>query len=78
MLTVTIQDVGAHWRDYFERVRHGETITVTEQGRVIAEVRPATESLATPRPYGLCAGQFATPDDFDAPLPKAVLRDFDL
>jgi hypothetical protein len=30
-----------------------------------------------PRPFGLCAGTFAVPDDFDAPLPEDVLRGFE-
>ena len=30
------------------------------------------------RPFGLCAGQFRMPDDFDAPLPEEELRLFEL
>lgn len=29
------------------------------------------------RPFGLCAGEFVTPDDFDAPLPEEILNAFD-
>jgi hypothetical protein len=29
------------------------------------------------RPIGLCKGEFTVPDDFDAPLPEEVLRDFE-
>ena len=29
------------------------------------------------RPYGLCKGEFRVPDDFDAPLPDAILDDFE-
>ena len=29
------------------------------------------------RPYGLCAGEFVVPQDFDAPLPEAELRLFE-
>ena len=28
------------------------------------------------RPYGLCAGEFRAPDDFNQPLPESVLNDF--
>lgn len=28
------------------------------------------------RPYGLCAGEFTVPEDFDAPLPQDILKDF--
>lgn len=30
-----------------------------------------------PRPFGLCAGEFVVPDDFDAPLPEDFLQDFE-
>jgi hypothetical protein len=29
-----------------------------------------------PRPFGLCACGFVVLDDFDAPLPEKILRDF--
>ena len=28
------------------------------------------------RPFGLCAGEFTVPDDFDSPLPDYVIEDF--
>ncbi len=29
------------------------------------------------RPFGLCAGEFVVPDDFDATLPEEILRAFE-
>ncbi|NJR70799.1 MAG: DUF2281 domain-containing protein [Synechococcales cyanobacterium CRU_2_2] len=29
------------------------------------------------RPFGLCAGEFEVPDDFDAPLPDEILSLFE-
>jgi len=29
------------------------------------------------RPFGLCAGEFSVPDDFDAPLPEDILSAFE-
>lgn len=29
------------------------------------------------RPFGLCAGEFVVPDDFDAPLPDEILKTFE-
>ena len=31
----------------------------------------------TLRPFGLCAGEFMVPDDFDAPLPEYVIEEFE-
>ena len=36
-----------------------------------------TLAANTPRPFGLCAGQFQVPDDFDAPLPDDELDLFE-
>ncbi len=33
--------------------------------------------LLHPRPIGLAKGQFAVPDDFNAPLPEAVIQTFE-
>jgi hypothetical protein len=30
-----------------------------------------------PRPFGLCAGEFTVPDDFDEPLSEKILNAFD-
>ena len=40
-------------------------------------IRQRTDTPLTPRPIGLCQGQFIVPDDFDDPLPEDVLRDFE-
>lgn len=29
------------------------------------------------RPFGLCKGEFRVPDDFDAPLPEYILKEFE-
>ena len=29
------------------------------------------------RPFGLCAGEFTVPDDFDHPLPEEILKEFE-
>jgi hypothetical protein len=34
-------------------------------------------SPAGPRPIGLAKGEFAVPEDFNAPLPEDVLRSFE-
>ncbi len=29
------------------------------------------------RPFGLCAGEFTVPDDFDHPLPEHIIKEFE-
>ena len=50
----------------------GEEAIPWEQAK--AELRADGELL---RPFGLCAGEFTVPDDFDHPLPEHILKDFE-
>ena len=41
-----------------------------QAGKPIAEIKPVLATSQQIRPYGLCAGKFIVPDDFDSPLLK--------
>jgi hypothetical protein len=43
----------------------------------LAEVHPVPAPPAELRPFGLCAGQFTVPPDFDQPLPEDILKEFE-
>ena len=60
-----------------DRVEAGESIIVMREGRAVAELRPIATPQSQPRPFGLAAGSFTVPDDFDAPLPEEILREFE-
>ncbi len=80
MITVTIEDIQRDIVGYLHRVQSGESLLVMEANSPLVEIKLAGHNnLATPslRPFGLCAGEFAVPDDFDAPLPEAILREFE-
>ena len=36
-----------------------------------------TQKIKKLRPFGLCAGEFEVPEDFDAPLPEEILNAFE-
>ena len=59
-----------------EEIRHlrdsGEEVIPWEQAR--AELRLNDKPS---RPFGLCAGEFSGPDDFDDPLPEYVIEEFE-
>jgi prevent-host-death family protein len=46
--TVGIRDLRHHTSEVLARVRHGETIDVTEHGRLIARIVPIEECSPTP------------------------------
>ena len=66
-MNVTIEEVKRDPEGVLHRVMEGETLVVLEQDRPVAEIRPI-EAVRRPRPFGLAAGTFVVPDDFDDPL----------
>jgi len=38
---------------------------------------PREYAVPAPRPFGLCKGDFLVPDDFDAPLPEYLIKEFE-
>jgi prevent-host-death family protein len=77
MSTVSLQDLQRDPAALLDRVEAGEHVVVLRGGRPVAELRPLTPVRVSPRPFGLCAGQFTVPEDFDTPLPEDVLREFE-
>jgi len=77
MSTVTLQELQQNPAALLDRVEAGEHLLVIRNGHPVAELRPVTARRPPPRPFGLCAGAFTLPADFDAPLPDDVLREFE-
>lgn len=77
MTTVSVQELGRDPVGLLDRVEAGECLVVVRGGRPVAELRPVPAVGASPRPYGLAAGAFVVPADFDAPLPDDTLREFE-
>jgi antitoxin (DNA-binding transcriptional repressor) of toxin-antitoxin stability system len=77
MVQVTLDDIVQDLRTYLQRVESGETVVVLKAGQPVAEIKPITTKQTIARPYGLCAGEFTVPDDFDAPLPTEILQTFE-
>ena len=68
-------DPGAHLFRQGERLV--DLFVVVQGERPLAEVRPLSVTATQPRLFGLGAGQFTVPADFDRPLPEDVLREFE-
>jgi len=77
MSTVSLQELQQNPDVLLDRVEAGERLVVVRGGRPVAELRPIPAIRPSPRPFGLCAGAFTVPDDFDAPLPEEILRGFE-
>jgi prevent-host-death family protein len=77
MTTVTLTELQQNTAGLLARVEAGEHIVVVCDDRPVAELRPITSRQESARPYGLAAGAFVVPDDFDAPLADDVLQEFE-
>jgi antitoxin (DNA-binding transcriptional repressor) of toxin-antitoxin stability system len=77
MSTISVQDIQRDPKGFLGRVEAGEAFVVVRDERPLAEVRPLITAIGKPRPFGLCAGQFSVPEDFDQPLPEDILREFE-
>lgn len=74
--TVTTDDLQRDPLRYLQQVEAGETLIISKFDRPIAELKPVDDNHKL-RPFGLCAGEFVVPDDFDDPLPENLLTAFE-
>lgn len=73
MLNVTINEIQHDPLKYIHQVEAGATLVIIKCNKPIAELKPILPSSKQLRPFGLCAGEFTVPDDFDALLPDKIL-----
>jgi antitoxin (DNA-binding transcriptional repressor) of toxin-antitoxin stability system len=67
MSTVTLEEAQAHLPQLIEQLQPGEEITITENGRPLAQVKKA-QRTSWPCKSGSAAGKVWMAPDFDAPL----------
>ncbi|HEY0736068.1 MAG TPA: hypothetical protein VGD69_14230 [Herpetosiphonaceae bacterium] len=79
MTTISLDEIQRDLIGYLHRVQAGETLLIVQADQPIAEIKPASSYPAAKqlRPFGLCAGEFVVPDDFDAPLTDDILDSFE-
>ncbi len=72
---VNVHEAKTHLSRLLRQVAAGEEIVIARAGVPVARLVPVE-----PRPrrvFGVDRGRFDVPEDFDAPLPEDVLRDFE-
>ena len=77
MSTITVDEIERNLPGFLRRMEVGEMLLVVRGDRAVAEIKPLPPATTAQRPFGLAAGQFVTPDDFDVPLPNEVLKEFE-
>lgn len=74
-MDVNIHQAKTHLSRLLERVELGEEIIISRAGKPIARLAPL-ERRGRERRLGSAAGEFRTPDDFNAPLPPEIEETF--
>jgi antitoxin (DNA-binding transcriptional repressor) of toxin-antitoxin stability system len=75
MIPISIHEIQRDPLGCLRRVEVGETLVVFHDEQAVAEIKLIAPMPLQPRPFGLCAGQFTVPDDFDQPLPEDILKE---
>lgn len=72
---VNVHEAKTHLSRLLRRVAGGEEIVIARAGVPVARLVPVEPRGR--RVFGIDRGRFEVPDDFNAPLPDEVLRDFE-
>ena len=75
MNSVTVSELNRQTAKVLERVKSGDSLEVTEYGRPIARIVPATTSTGAPLLDRLIAQGRATPAAESGPIPPTPPRD---
>jgi antitoxin (DNA-binding transcriptional repressor) of toxin-antitoxin stability system len=76
MSPISVQEIERALRTFLRCLEASESFLVVNVEHPLAEVRPVPAPATQPRSFGLCAGQFTVPPDFDRPLPEDLLEEF--
>jgi antitoxin (DNA-binding transcriptional repressor) of toxin-antitoxin stability system len=78
MTNISPQEMASDPAALLDQVEAGVRVLVLRGGRAVAELLPIPQPQSSLRTFGLAAGAFSVPDDFDAPLPDSLLQDFEV
>lgn len=74
-MEVNIQEAKTHLSRLLQRVAGGEEVIIARAGVPVAKL-VAVETKNKTRPLGMDRGKVWVADDFDAPLPDDLLKEF--
>lgn len=75
MKPVSVQEAKAHFSKLLAKVQRGQEVTISKSGKPVARLVPVAPARQ-PRRLGTAKGQIWIADDFDAPLPDDLLKQF--
>jgi prevent-host-death family protein len=75
-MEVNIGQAKTHFSSLLQRVAAGEEVTITRAGTPVARLVAIEPKKNKVRPLGMERGKIWIADDFDAPLPDDLLKQF--
>ena len=75
MTRVGVHEAKTHLSRLLRRVAAGEEIVIARGDKPVARLVPVEGWQ--PRQLGIDRGRFEVPEDFDAPLPEEILKEFE-
>ncbi len=68
---INVHEAKTNFSKLLVRVQMGEEVIISKAGKPVARLAPV-ETADNARILGSAAGEFQTPDDFNAPLPPEI------
>ncbi len=75
-MEVNIHEAKTHFSRLLQRVASGEEVIIARAGVPVARLVPVEAQKSKLRPLGMDRGKIWIADDFDAPLPDDLLKQF--
>ena len=75
-MEVNIHEAKTHLSRLLQRVAAGEEVTIARSGVPVARLVAVEPEKKSIRPLGMDRGRIWIADDFDAPLPDDLLKEF--
>jgi len=73
---VNVHQAKTHLSRLLDEVAAGAEVVIAKAGKPVARLVPL-EPVVRKKKLGLLQGRISVPDDFDAPLPPEILKDFE-
>jgi prevent-host-death family protein len=73
---VNVHQAKTHLSRLLDEVAAGAEVIIAKAGKPVARLVPL-EPVVRKKKLGLLQGRISVPDDFDAPLPPEILKDFE-
>jgi prevent-host-death family protein len=73
---VNVHQAKTHFSRLLDEVAAGGEVVIAKAGKPVARLVPL-EPVVRRKKLGLLKGRISVPDDFDAPLPPEILKDFE-